>query len=104
MMDINKLEEAQNIAKHLKHKRDVYRRLERSHTGNHINLIAKRADHTGIMQASIDRPRDLEFSLPKDAILEALARQILVLEDDLRRLGVTGFGESSDFCGDSGIE
>jgi hypothetical protein len=88
-VNVDDIAKAANIAGHRKHKIEVYRKLAQSGSG-YLNLIAKDADRTGIIQASIDKARDVEFTLPRTAILNALAGEIIVLENELRFLGVTG--------------
>jgi hypothetical protein len=90
-MDIKSIEKAKSVVGHRQAKIEAYQKLSSVDTVNPwINLVAKEVDRTGIIQASIDRPRNVEFSLRLTSLLHMLAEEIQALELELINLGVTG--------------
>ena len=87
MITLEDYEAAKNDVSQYKHKKETLDRLS-SCPYRHVTLIVENADHSGVIQASIDRPKDLKFTLPKEYLMEALNVEINKLKDNLQIRGI----------------
>jgi hypothetical protein len=87
MITLDDYEAAKTLVSEYKHKKETLDKLRSCHK-QHVKVTVEDGDHTGVIQFSIDKPKDLKFTLPIDYLLEALDIEVNKLKVNLQLRGI----------------
>lgn len=87
MISLEEYEAAESDVKQYRHKKETLTKL-RSCPSQHSKVTVTDGDHTGIIQFSIDKPRDLSFTLPMHYLVSALEAELEQLKLNLSIRGI----------------